>query len=571
MIDRDLFQLPGSGAIVKRLVGIKILQAVFIIAQAACLAGTLFMLWQGKGLHWLLLAGFIASYTLRQLLLWLEKRILDSFAEQTAVDLRARLLSKLYDQGPALVQENGTGSTVAMALDGIDEVNQYVKLTFDKTIGMMSVPVLILIAVGIFDWRSAVILLVTYPLIILFMIILGKAAKAKAEQQYGSFQHLSNNFIDSLRGIDTLKYLGLSKRYSKSIFTASEHFRKRTMAVLKVAMLSTFALDFFTTLSIAVVAVYLGFDLLNGRMALLNALAVLILAPEYYLPMRRFAGDFHATLNGRNSFHKMLTILNQPTQPRIEAPLHSWKSTDELSLDSMAFQYPKGTSIKLFSLQIKGWQKVGIIGMSGAGKTTLINLLSGFLTPKQGTIKIQDQTITTLDLPDWQNQLLYLPQSPTIFTATVRQNVAFYTPGVSDEQIRAALATVGMADWLAKLPDGLATMIGAGHREFSGGQSQRIALARALLDDKRRVMMFDEPTAHLDIETELELKERMLPLMDQRLVFFATHRLHWMKEMDWILVMDHGELVEQGTYDELLAKNGYFVSLINGMRGERHV
>ena len=158
MIDRDLFQLPGSGAIVKRLVGIKILQAVFIIAQAAFLAGTLFMLWQGKGLRWLLLAGFIASYTLRQLLLWLEKRILDSFAEQTAVDLRARLLSKLYDQGPALVQENGTGSTVAMALDGIDEVNQYVKLTFDKTIGMMSVPVLILIAVGIFDWRSAVIL-----------------------------------------------------------------------------------------------------------------------------------------------------------------------------------------------------------------------------------------------------------------------------------------------------------------------------------------------------------------------------------------------------------------------------
>ena len=128
-----------------------------------------------------------------------------------------------------------------------------------------------------------------------------------------------------------------------------------------------------------------------------------------------------------------------------------------------------------------------------------------------------------------------------------------------------------MTDWLAKLPDGLATMIGSGHRELSGGQAQRIALARALLDDKRRVMMFDEPTAHLDIETELELKERMLPLMDQRLVFFATHRLHWMKEMDWILVMDHGELVEQGTYDELLAKNGYFVSLINGMRGERNV
>lgn len=571
MIDRELFKLPGAGAILRRLVGIKLLQAAFIITQAACLAMTLFVLWHGKGINWLFLSGFITSYVLRQLLNWLEKRILAVYADQTSVSLRHQLLAKFYEMGPALVNETGTGSTVTMALDGISEVNQYVKLTFDKTMGMFIVPFVILIAMGFFDWRSALILLLSYPLIILFMIILGKAAKAKAEQQYGSFQHLSNNFIDSLRGIDTLKYLGLSKRYSKSIFNASEHFRRQTMAVLKVAMLSSFALDFFTTLSIAIVAVYLGFDLLNGKMLLLNALLVLILAPEYYLPIRRFASDFHATLNGKNAFHNILDVLNQPQQPTSSVELHAWQPDDVMEINRLSFAYPKGASIAPLSLRLKGYQKVGIIGMSGAGKTTLIDLLSGFLTPQTGQIKLENQPLETLNTEDWQKQLLYIPQSPTIFTATLKENIAFYTPDVNDDQIKEALRIVGLDDWLKTLPNGLATMIGNGQRVLSGGQAQRIALARAFLDQNRRVMLFDEPTAHLDIETELELKKRMLPLMDGRLVFFATHRLHWMKEMDWILVMDHGKLVEQGTYDELLKRNGQFSKMISEMRGEQHV
>lgn len=571
MIDRELFKLPGAGAILGRLVGIKLLQAAFIISQAACLAMTLFILWQGKGINWLSLSGFIVSYVLRQLLNWLEKRILAAYADQISVRLRHQLLAKFYEMGPALVNEAGTGSTVTMALDGISEFNQYVKLTFDKTMGMFIVPFVILIAMVFFDWRSALILLLSYPLIIVFMIILGKAAKAKAEQQYGSFQHLSNNFIDSLRGIDTLKYLGLSKRYSKSIFNASEHFRRQTMAVLKVAMLSSFALDFFTTLSIAIVAVYLGFDLLNGKMLLLNALLVLILAPEYYLPIRRFASDFHATLNGKNAFHNILDVLNQPQQPTSSVKLHAWQKDDVMEINRLSFAYPKGAAISPLDLKLKGYQKVGIIGMSGAGKTTLIDLLSGFLTPQAGQIKLENQTLKTLNASDWQKQLLYIPQSPTIFTATLKENIAFYTPDVDDDQIKEALRIVGMDDWLKTLPDGLATMIGDGQRVLSGGQAQRIALARAFLDQKRRVMLFDEPTAHLDIETELELKKRMLPLMNDRLVFFATHRLHWMKDMDWILVMDHGNLVEQGTYDELLKRNGQFSKMISEMRGEQHV
>ena len=568
MIDRELFQLAGAKSISRKLAGLDVLQAFLIVGQALALSAVITQLWQGHALNWPLLLAFAVCFTGRQLLNWLSERWLDYYAGQTAQVLRRRLLSKLFQQGPALVQAQGTGSMITMVLDGVAEVRQYIKLIFSKTLTMMIVPVIVLIAAGFLDLRSAIILLIMYPLIVMFMIILGKAAQAKAEKQFGNFQKLSNNFIDSLRGIATLKYLGLSKRYSRSIFNSSEHFRERTMRVLKIAMLSTFALDFFTTLSIAVIAVYLGFDLIKGKIDLYPALAVLILAPEYFLPIRNFASDFHATLNGKNSFKRIHQLINRPVAPTADLSLHEWQAEDELKLDQIQFKYRNGVAIASLSLSIRGYQKVGIIGMSGAGKTTLINLLSGFLTPTAGQITIQGQAAATLDIPDWRKQLLYIPQNPYVFTATLRENIAFYTPDVNDEQVLQAIKVVGLEDLLADLPDGLDTVIGSGRRVLSGGQAQRIALARAFLDKQRRVMIFDEPTAHLDIETELDLKKRMLPLMDHRLVFFATHRLHWMKEMDYILVMNHGRLVGQGTFADLQQHNEYFQQLMKEMRGE---
>ncbi|MCH3921654.1 thiol reductant ABC exporter subunit CydD [Limosilactobacillus sp.] len=568
MIDRELFRLAGARSISIRLAGLDVLQAFLIIGQALALSASITQLWQGDRLNWKLLLLFALCFTGRQLLNWLSEHWLDGYAGRTAQDLRRALLQKLFRRGPALVQKQGTGSMITMALDGISEVRDYIKLTFSKVLTMMIVPVLLLIAAGFLDLKSALILLIMYPLIVMFMIILGKAAQAKAEKQFGNFQKLSNNFIDSLRGIDTLKYLGLSKRYSRSIFNSSELFRERTMRVLKIAMLSTFALDFFTTLSIAVIAVYLGFGLINGKMSLFPALAILILAPEYFLPIRNFASDFHATLNGKNSFKAIRQLIDEPDAKVAKLPLHDWTDADQLQLTDLEFKYPNGMAIKPISLDIQGYQKIGIIGMSGAGKTTLINLLSGFLTPSAGKIKIQGRETTTLDIPAWHRQLLYIPQNPYVFTATLRENVAFYTPNVSDEQVLQAIHVVGLDDLLSDLPDGLDTVIGSGRRVLSGGQAQRIALARAFLDQKRRVMIFDEPTAHLDIETEMDLKQRMLPLMENRLVFFATHRLHWMKQMDYILVMNHGELVEQGTFEQLQAKGGYFTRLMKEMRGE---
>ncbi|MFC2685351.1 MAG: ABC transporter transmembrane domain-containing protein, partial [Limosilactobacillus oris] len=345
MIDRELFQLAGAKSISRKLAGLDVLQAFLIVGQALALSAVITQLWRGHALNWPLLLAFAACFTGRQLLNWLSERWLDHYAGQTAQVLRRRLLSKLFQQGPALVQAQGTGSMITMVLDGVAEVRQYIKLIFSKTLTMMIVPVIVLVAAGFLDLRSAIILLIMYPLIVMFMIILGKAAQAKAEKQFGNFQKLSNNFIDSLRGIATLKYLGLSKRYSRSIFNSSEHFRERTMRVLKIAMLSTFALDFFTTLSIAVIAVYLGFDLIKGKIDLYPALAVLILAPEYFLPIRNFASDFHATLNGKNSFKRIHQLINRPVAPTADLSLHEWQAGDELKLDQVQFKYPNAVAI----------------------------------------------------------------------------------------------------------------------------------------------------------------------------------------------------------------------------------
>ena len=570
MVDKLLFKLAGIRQIMVKLAGLSFLQALLIIGQALFLSATLTDLWLGKPLKSQVfnICAFSVCFILRQGIDLIDAKLLDDYARQSAKEMRKRLLEKIFILGPGVVQTQGTGNLVTLTLDGIFQVENYIKLLLSKMMSMAIVPVLILLVTFWMDITSGIIMLLVYPLIVLFMVILGFAAKAKADRQFSTFQCLSNHFIDSLRGIDTLKYFGLSKRYSKSVYRSSENFRKTTMQTLRVAMLSTFALDLFTTLSIAVLAVFLGLRLIDQQMSLFYGLSILILAPEYFLPIRNFANDYHATLNGKNSFHAIAKIIHAPLPKAPEVKLTSWQAKDGFKAEQVGFSYDEQNGIEPVSFAVKGYQKVGIIGMSGSGKTTLINLLSGFYTPNTGEFTVQGHKLPNLDLADWRKQVLYIPQAPYVFSDTLRNNIAFYTPDVSDEEIYEAIKVVGLERLVAELPEGLDTKIGSGKRALSGGQAQRIALARAFLDKKRKIMIFDEPTAHLDIETELELKEKMMPLMQDRLVFFATHRLHWMHQMDYILVMDEGKLVESGTYEELLAKNGYFCKLLSEMRGD---
>ena len=569
MIDKKLLQLPGIKKILMLLAGSAVLQAIFIIGQAYGLSMTITHLWNGEGLNnqinWLLL--FFVSFALRHVMTYLREHVLEEYAYQRSKDLRSELLQKIFRLGPQVVQKQGTGSVVTTALDGIDQVEEYLHLILPKMLNMMIIPWILLVAIFLLDWESGVVLLLVFPLIIIFMIILGYAAQSKADKQYKVFQVLSNHFIDSLRGIDTLKFFGISKQYSKSIYTTSERFRQATMNTLKIAILSTFALDFFTTLSVAVVAVLLGLRLINEVILLFPALTVLILAPEYFLPIRDFSSDYHATLDGKNAMDAVNAILDLPENKGVTIGLPTWAQESQLQV-KMCYDYEEKLGAEA-DFTVKGYQKIGIIGMSGSGKSTLINVLSGFLRPNESQIRFNDHELPAFDQPQWQEQLIYIPQNPYIFQRSVRENIAFYHPEATDDEILKAVKVTGLTDLVNELSEGLDTKLGEGARTLSGGQAQRIALARAFLDQERKILLFDEPTAHLDIETEVELKERMLPLMDDHLVFFATHRLHWLAEMDYLLVMDHGQLVEQGTLEELKQKNGAFMRLSQALRGEK--
>ena len=571
MIDKQIMKLPGMKQLLGLLAGLSFLQALFIIGQAYGLARAITGLWEGRPLEeqwgWILL--FFCSFIARQAVIYFRSKRLDDYSYQQAADLRDQLLEKLFRVGPQIAQQQGTGNVTTMVLEGINQVENYLKLILAKIMNMSIIPWVILALVFYLDWESGLVLLLVFPLIIIFMIILGYAAQSKAEKQYRTFQLLSNHFIDSLRGIDTLKLFGVSKKYGKSIFASSERFRKATMASLKVGILSTFALDFFTTLSIAVVAVLLGLRLINEGILLFPALTILILAPEYFLPIRDFSSDYHATLDGKNAMTAVTEILHQPEAQVPAVTVPRWQEDAQLTIDQLAFPYEEKAALTDINLNVTGFKKIGIIGLSGSGKSTLINTLSGFLVPDSGEITLGGAKTTAFRQASWQEQLIYIPQNPYIYRLTLQENVAFYQPTATKEAVLKAIEVAGLTELLAELPQGLDTMLGEGERHLSGGQAQRIALARAFLDQQRKILLFDEPTAHLDIETEVALKERMLPLMENRLVFFATHRLHWMEEMDEIIVMDQGRIVEQGTLAQLQQKQGAFTELVNGMRREQ--
>ncbi|MBS7577365.1 MULTISPECIES: thiol reductant ABC exporter subunit CydD [unclassified Enterococcus] len=572
MFDKNIFKLNGIKRVFVLLVGLAISQAFFILGQAYFLALVISRLWSGQvfknQINYILL--FFLCYLCRHLLTFFRDRYLDAYARQQAKLLRTELLEKIFRMGPTLIQKHGTGNVTTMLIEGIHQVENYLQLILVKIINMTVIPIVLLVGIFILDWESGVVLFLVFPLIIIFMIILGYAAQSKADRQYRTFQILSNHFIDSLRGIDTLQVFGISKKYEKSIYQTSENFRKATISTLKVAILSTFALDFFTTLSVAIVAVLLGLRLLDGNILLFPALTTLILAPEYFLPIRDFASDYHATLDGKNAMAEMGTIISEQEAEIKQMPLQKWSAQGHAQFNQLSYRYEQKLALSDVSFSVSGFQKIGIVGMSGSGKSTLINLISGFFQPTQGEFKIDQVALKNLSQKDWQRQLAYIPQNPYIFHKTLRENLAFYHPEATDEQLMAVINQLDLQGLLDELPAGLDTVIGDGKRSLSGGQAQRVALARALLDSERKILLFDEPTAHLDIETELALKEKMLPLMANKLVFFATHRLHWMHEMDYILVLAQGRLVEAGTYDELRAKQGAFTQLIQEMRGHQH-
>ena len=562
MIDKSLFTLPGAGRILGIVFVFGIVQALCVIGQAFGLAHALTNLWNAQALadqvpHIVL---FFACFVGKQLVLHVQNILLDNYAADQAASLREQLLSKVFSTQAHVVAAQGTARVTTSALEGTDQVETYLKVVLPKILNVVVIPLGILIATLTLDWVSALIMLVMFPVIIFFMILIGKQAAARAEAQYATYHVMSNHFIDTLRGIGTLKVFGASRGFGKSIFRVSEKFREATIDTLKVATLSNAVLDLIATGGVAAVAIMLAFRLLDGSLPLFVGLAVLVLSPEYFKPIREFAGDYHASLDGKNALASINAIVSddsfEASAEQVDLP--TWDENASLSLNGIGYTYAQAAhpALEDVSFEVRGCKRVGIVGTSGSGKSTLVNLLGGFATPTQGSMSMCGTQLESLRQNAWQKQILYIPQRPYIFHASLRDNVAFYSPHATDDDVMRAVELTGLTELVVELEKGIHTLIGEGARQLSGGQAQRIALARALLDPTRRVLLFDEPTAHLDIETEYELKARMLPLMQDRLVFFATHRLHWLAEMDYILVLEEGRVVEAGEPRELLGRNG---------------
>ncbi|UQZ34153.1 thiol reductant ABC exporter subunit CydD [Paenibacillus sp. PK3_47] len=579
-MDKNLLRVAGVKPVFLIVGFLTLVQSLSILLLAKSLAEVVSALFAGaplkeQGADSLL---FLLAFLVRHACAMLMSRVSYRFAEATGSSMRRQMMDKLFQLGPRLAGSRGTGDLVTLVLEGVTKYRTYIELIIPRMVAMGITPWLLLVYIYMQDTASGVILTLTMPIIVVFMILIGVTARKQMDRQLKSYRTLSNHFVDSLRGLETLKFLGRSRSHSKSIAAVSDRYRSATMRTLRVAFLSSFAMDFFTMLSVASVAVSLGLRLVNEEMTLVTGLTILILAPEYFLPVRLVGADFHATLDGKEAGEAMTSIIEREA---VKAKVlgaegltengnvpagkteFTWQQDSVLKLEQAGVKYEEEgiPSLEGVSLEFRGHTKIGIIGESGAGKSTLVDILGGFLHPSSGSVTLNGQRLSALTDEEWRKQTSYIPQSPYIFSGTLKDNVRFYYPEASDEEVARVVAAAGLSGLAGSLPDGLDEMIGGGGRTLSGGQEQRVALARALLSS-RPVMLLDEPTAHLDIETEYELKETMLPLFEGKLVFLATHRLHWMTDMDWIVVMQQGKVAETGTHEELVARKGVYYELI---------
>ena len=552
MLDRNLLKLEGMKGILGALAILALLQAAAIAFQALALASAVTALWEGSDVSSQVsgILAFLACFALRHILLFAQETMLDRYAVRTSSDLRSKLLALVFDRDATLARKIGTASVAVSATEGVDEIREYIRVIPPKAVGIAAISIPLLAFVFSIDLMSGIILLVMLPAIVLFMILLGRQARERAAKRYESYRRLSNRFIDTLRGLQVIESFGAGDVEGASVFSFSERLRKATIATLSTATLSSAVLDLFATFGLAAVSIMMAFRLMDGTLALQPALCVLVLAPEFFSPIRAFASDFHASLNGKNALESFLGILECNSEDnKAERDSDFTNASYESNVCSCALDFEDVTytydgahepALTVEGFHIAQGEHVAVVGPSGSGKSTFAALAAGLIPPDSGHVKCFGEDSCTSAYPT----VRFVPQNPYIFRASLLDNIRFYVPDASRESVERTCSIVGLDQLISSLPDGLDTLVGEGARGLSGGQAHRVALARIVLDERARVLVFDEPTAHLDIETELELKERLLPLLEGRTVLFATHRRHWINDMDRVITLEGGRIVD---------------------------
>ncbi|MFI0964379.1 thiol reductant ABC exporter subunit CydD [Streptomyces sp. NPDC021080] len=471
----------------------------------------------------------------RAVVAWLTELAAHRASAAVKSELRGRLVEKAASLGPGWLSGQRTGSLVALATRGVDALDDYFSRYLPQLGLALVVPVAVLARIVTEDWVSAAIIVATLPLIPLFMVLIGWATRSQMDRQWRTLSRLSGHFLDVVAGLPTLKVFGRAKAQAESIRKITGEYRQATMRTLRIAFLSSFALELLATISVALVAVTIGMRLVHGEMDLYTGLVILVLAPEAYLPLRQVGAQYHAAAEGLAAAEAIFEVLETPApgSGSLRVP------AGEIAFEGVTVRYPgrSADAVSDVSFTVGPGETVALVGPSGVGKSTLLNVLLGFVEPTAGHVRAGGADLADADLTEWRSRIAWVPQRPHLYAGSIADNVRLARPDADDTALRKALVDAGAAGFVDALPAGAATVLGEDGAGLSAGQRQRLALARAFLAD-RPVLLLDEPTASLDGETEAEVVAAVRRLAVGRTVLLVVHRPALLDVADRVVRLD---------------------------------
>jgi ATP-binding cassette, subfamily C, bacterial CydD len=512
-----------------------------------------------------LLLLLIGASCLRSVLVWGREVAAQRGAVRVKSELRERLFAHVLRLGPSYTVGERTGELTTTATEGVEKLDAYVGRYLPQVFLSVLVPLMIAGYISPRDPSSAVLLLVTAPAIPVLMVLVGGYAEEHTRRQWRALSRMGASFLDAMQGLTTSKIFGRSADEGEKVAVASEEFRRRTMKVLRYAFLSGFVLEFMTAAAIGLVAVTLGVRVISGNVPFEVAFLVLLLAPEFYKPLRELGAHRHAGMEGSAAADRIFEILATPARVR-QASDNLGPVSDGISIElsGVGYTYPESETAALreLTLTLPANTLTALVGRSGSGKSTVVNLLMRFVDPESGTIRANGVEIMKHSAKAWREKLALVPQRPHLFHGNVLENIRLARPGASREEIERAAELAGADGFIRQLPDGFATQIGERGARLSGGEAQRIAIARAFLKDAP-VLIMDEPTSSLDPESERLIRTALKRLTEGRTVLVVAHRLNTVYGADKIAVLDRGRLAETGTHRDLVQNHGLYASLVN--------
>ncbi|KJG13019.1 heme ABC transporter permease/ATP-binding protein CydD [Photobacterium iliopiscarium] len=553
-------------------IGLGFISGLLLIGQAALLANILHQLIMEHTDKYQLVnqfVGLIVIIGLRALCSWGREVCGYRCGEQIRLHIRQLILNRLQNLGPAYIKGKPAGVWASLVLEQVEEMQDFFARYLPQMSLAVLIPVVILVVVFPLNWAAGLIFLITAPLVPFFMALVGLGAADANRRNFKALQRLSGHFYDRLQGLSTLRLFNRVDAEAENLDAASHVLRKRTMEVLRLAFLSSAVLEFFSAISVAIVAVYFGFAFIGELnfgnygvpLSLFTGLFVLVLAPEFYQPLRDLGTFYHAKAQAIGAAESIVEFLNIEADEMSngDTPLPT-PDAIHITVTDLEVLSPEGKILAgPLSFTINTNEHVALIGPSGAGKTSLLNALLGFL-PYRGSIKINDVELNELKHDQWRQAISWVGQNPLLVHGTVRDNITLGNPSATNNDIEQVTRQAYADEFIQRLEKGYEHHVGDRSGGLSVGQAQRIAVARAMLQNGA-FWLLDEPTASLDANSERLVLESLALAVTNRTTLMVSHRLDQLHAMDRILVMDNGKLVQNGAFDAI-RHQGLFADML---------